>query len=286
MPTRSVASRQRACVSRRHRSRSRPAGTGSAGPTEAARRFVGRHWPADPPPGNLRGCWPLLAIWPRARLSCSRASRRFARGRGRGSPPAVAVMGEFNAGKSSFVNALCGAEIARVGVTPPRHHHVLRLARPADAYTFTTAASRNAATPKSEHSLPTWTALRRVPCAWSRPSTRCLCCKKSRSSTRLAPTRCGRARARGARVSRRGRCHVWIFSLTQAGKASERSVLDRAHAAGKRALACSTRRIKRVQTMSQPARAHRRDAGRPVEALVPLSRATRLRPSLLATTRA
>jgi len=29
---------------------------------------------------------------------------------------------------------------------------------------------------------------------------------------------------------------VWIFSLTQAGKASERSVLDRAHAAGKRVL--------------------------------------------------
>jgi hypothetical protein len=29
---------------------------------------------------------------------------------------------------------------------------------------------------------------------------------------------------------------VWVFSLTQAGKASERSVLDRAHAAGKRVL--------------------------------------------------
>src|SRR5256885_12183504 len=27
-------------------------------------------------------------------------------------------MGEFNAGKSSFVNALCGAEVAPVGVTP------------------------------------------------------------------------------------------------------------------------------------------------------------------------
>jgi len=33
-------------------------------------------------------------------------------------PLLVAVMGEFNAGKSSFVNALCGEEIAPVGVTP------------------------------------------------------------------------------------------------------------------------------------------------------------------------
>jgi len=33
-------------------------------------------------------------------------------------PLCVAVMGEFNAGKSSFVNALVGADIAPVGVTP------------------------------------------------------------------------------------------------------------------------------------------------------------------------
>jgi GTP-binding protein EngB required for normal cell division len=33
-------------------------------------------------------------------------------------PLLVAVMGEFNAGKSSFVNALCGENVAPVGVTP------------------------------------------------------------------------------------------------------------------------------------------------------------------------
>ena len=33
-------------------------------------------------------------------------------------PLLVAVMGEFNAGKSSFVNALCGADVAPTGVTP------------------------------------------------------------------------------------------------------------------------------------------------------------------------
>jgi tetratricopeptide (TPR) repeat protein/GTPase SAR1 family protein len=33
-------------------------------------------------------------------------------------PLLIAVMGEFNAGKSSFVNALCGEAVAEVGVTP------------------------------------------------------------------------------------------------------------------------------------------------------------------------
>ena len=33
-------------------------------------------------------------------------------------PLLVAVMGEFNAGKSSFVNALAGANVAPTGVTP------------------------------------------------------------------------------------------------------------------------------------------------------------------------
>src|SRR6266542_215431 len=33
-------------------------------------------------------------------------------------PLLVAVMGEFNAGKSSFVNALAGADVAPTGVTP------------------------------------------------------------------------------------------------------------------------------------------------------------------------
>jgi tetratricopeptide (TPR) repeat protein/GTP-binding protein EngB required for normal cell division len=93
---------------------------GSLAPDEASRRFVAATAsPGEAPAGNLfalltyarelAGRTPELApLLPLA----ARAVEAFDR------PLLIAVMGEFNTGKSSFVNALCGEKVARVGVTP------------------------------------------------------------------------------------------------------------------------------------------------------------------------
>jgi tetratricopeptide (TPR) repeat protein/GTP-binding protein EngB required for normal cell division len=92
----------------------------SFAPDAASRSFVVEGLaPAAAPAGNLvalLGYAHALAartpeLWSLA-LPAARATEAYDR------PLLVAVMGEFNAGKSSFVNALCGEEIAPVGVTP------------------------------------------------------------------------------------------------------------------------------------------------------------------------
>jgi tetratricopeptide (TPR) repeat protein/GTP-binding protein EngB required for normal cell division len=89
-------------------------------PDDDARRFVARAVaPPAPPAQNLvalLGWAHDLAtrtpeLMPLA-VPAGRAAEAFDR------PLLVAVMGEFNAGKSSFVNALCGEEVAPTGVTP------------------------------------------------------------------------------------------------------------------------------------------------------------------------
>jgi GTP-binding protein EngB required for normal cell division len=89
-------------------------------PDAESQRFVVEGLaPAAAPAGNLvalLGYAHELAartpeLWPLV-LPAARAVEAYDR------PLLVAVMGEFNAGKSSFVNALCGEEIAPVGVTP------------------------------------------------------------------------------------------------------------------------------------------------------------------------
>ncbi len=93
---------------------------GRLAPDDGARRFVAAaRAPAPPPMGNVLGllAWahelaaraPALA---ELTLAAGRAAEAFDR------PLLVAVMGEFNAGKSSFVNALVGDEVAPTGVTP------------------------------------------------------------------------------------------------------------------------------------------------------------------------
>jgi tetratricopeptide (TPR) repeat protein len=106
---------------------------GASAPTEAAIRILARHAPDQdarrfvmhalaPPPAPLGNLFALLTYahelathtpaLAALALSAGRAAEALDR------PLLVAVMGEFNAGKSSFVNALCGEEIAPVGVTP------------------------------------------------------------------------------------------------------------------------------------------------------------------------
>ena len=89
-------------------------------PDEAARRFVvAADAPVPPPGASLVG----LLGWAHAVAARTPALVSLSPGAGRAleafdRPLVVAVMGEFNAGKSSFVNALVGEEIAPTGVTP------------------------------------------------------------------------------------------------------------------------------------------------------------------------
>ena len=93
---------------------------GALAPDESSRRFVARALaPAEVPAGNLFGLlsWARQVAGSTRELApllplAARAVEAFDR------PLLVAVMGEFNAGKSSFVNALVGEPVAEVGVTP------------------------------------------------------------------------------------------------------------------------------------------------------------------------
>ncbi|HEY6476311.1 MAG TPA: dynamin family protein, partial [Polyangia bacterium] len=93
---------------------------GRLAPNEASRRFVARAGaPPAPPAGQLAG----LLAWAHDFASGTPALVGLATATGRAAeafdrPLLIAVMGEFNAGKSSFVNALAGAEVAPTGVTP------------------------------------------------------------------------------------------------------------------------------------------------------------------------
>jgi len=244
--------------------------------TEAARRFVAQALaPGTPPQGNLHA---LLAF------ACDLATRspelqpllpavlRAAEALDR--PLLVAVMGEFNAGKSSFVNALCGAEIARVGVTPTTatinllrfgppggrvHFHDGRVEESSDIEIRTFVANLDEGTAgavrmvESFHPLPVLQKIEVV----DTPGT---------NSLRPEHERVARAFLFEADAI------VWVFSLGQAGKASERGVLDRAHAAGKRVLGVLNKADQagtdEVAALIEHVRA---TLGDRVEALVPLS---------------
>jgi GTP-binding protein EngB required for normal cell division/Flp pilus assembly protein TadD len=244
--------------------------------TEAARRFLAQALaPAAPPQGNLHG---LLAF------ACDLATRspelqpllpavlRAAEALDR--PLLVAVMGEFNAGKSSFVNALCGAEIARVGVTPTTatinvlrfgppggrvHFHDGRVEERSDTEirTFVAGLDEAAAgavrTVEIFHPLPVLQKIEVV----DTPGT---------NSLRLEHERVARAFLVEADAI------VWVFSLGQAGKASERSVLDRAHASGKRVLGVLNKADQAARDDVAALLGHvKATLGDRVEALVPLS---------------
>jgi GTP-binding protein EngB required for normal cell division len=153
-------------------------------------------------------------------------------------PLLVAVMGEFNAGKSSFVNALCGAEIARVGVTPTTVTiNVLRFGPPGGRVHFHDGRVEEC----SEVEVRTFVAdlddaaagaVRMVEIFHPRPMLQKIEVVDTPGTNSLRPEHERVARAFLVEAD----AIVWVFSLGQAGKASERSVLDRAHAAGKRVL--------------------------------------------------
>ena len=244
--------------------------------SEAARRFVAQALaPPDPPQGNLHA---LLGF------ACDLATRspelqpllpavlRAAEALDR--PLLVAVMGEFNAGKSSFVNALCGAEVARVGVTPTTATiNVLRFGAPGGRVHFHDGRVEE----RSDSEIRTFVAglddaaagaVRMVEIFHPLPVLQRIEVVDTPGTNSLRPEHERVARAFLVEAD----AIVWVFSLTQAGKASERSVLDRAHAAGKRVLGVLNKAdragVDEVAALLGHVKA---TLGDRVEALVPLS---------------
>ena len=212
---------------------------GRLAPNETSRRFVARAGaPGAPPAGQLAG----LLAWAHELASATPALVGLAPAVGRAAeafdrPLLVAVMGEFNAGKSSFVNALCGADVAPTGVTPTTatinvlrfgarpearvvHHDGSARAIPAaDIVAFLgTLRDADARDVRMvEIFLPVET-LRRVEIV-DTPGL---------NSIRPEHERVARDFLRDADAI------VWVFAAGQAAKATEREALALAHAAGKR----------------------------------------------------
>ncbi|HTB61837.1 MAG TPA: dynamin family protein [Polyangia bacterium] len=212
---------------------------GRLAPDETSRRLVARAGaPGAPPVGQLAG----LLSWAHEFASGTPALVALATATGRAAeafdrPLLVAVMGEFNAGKSSFVNALCGAEVAPTGVTPTTatinvlrfgatpearvvHHDGSARTIPAADIAAFLATLRDADAREVrmvEIFLPVET-LRRVEIV-DTPGL---------NSIRPEHERVARDFLRDADAI------VWVFAAGQAAKATEREALALAHAAGKR----------------------------------------------------
>ncbi len=212
---------------------------GRLAPNEASRRFVAAAGaPPAPPVGQLAGllAWAhdFASVTPQL-LGLATATARAAEAFDR--PLLIAVMGEFNAGKSSFVNALAGAEVAPTGVTPT---------------TATINVLRYGATPEARvvHHDGTTRAIAAVDIAAFLASLRDADAREVRLVEIFLPVETLRRveivdtpglnsiRAEHERVARDflrdADAIVWIFAAGQAAKATERDALALAHAAGKR----------------------------------------------------
>jgi tetratricopeptide (TPR) repeat protein/GTP-binding protein EngB required for normal cell division len=153
-------------------------------------------------------------------------------------PLLVAVMGEFNAGKSSFVNALCGADVARVGVTPTTATiNVLRHGPAGGRVVYQDGRAEELATAEVPDFLarldPTTAASVRVVEIFDPlPILRRMEIVDTPGTNSLLPEHEKTAREFLIEAD----AVVWVFSAAQAAKASERGALDLARAVGKRVL--------------------------------------------------
>ncbi|HXJ20971.1 MAG TPA: dynamin family protein [Polyangia bacterium] len=214
---------------------------GRLAPSPAARRYVARPAvAAAPPSGDVAGllAWAHeFAIATPALVSLAPGAARAAEAFDR--PLLVAVMGEFNAGKSSFVNALCGADVAPTGVTPTtatinvlrfggkpetrvvRHDGTTETVPAKDATTFLGGLrDEEARAIRSVDIFLPVEALRRVEIV-DTPGL---------NAIRPEHERVARDFLRDADAI------VWVFAAGQAAKATERDALAVARAAGKRVI--------------------------------------------------
>jgi len=209
-------------------------------PDSAARRFVvRRRAPAPLPAGDVVGmlAWaealaerePVLAA---LAVPMARAAEAFGR------PLLVAVMGEFNAGKSSLVNALAGADVAPVGVTPTTATiNVLRYGSGGGRVSYHDGTTRDLG-PSSvgpflrELGDAEATAIRQVEIFAPVESLRRVEIVDTPGLNSLRPEHEKVARDFLVEAD----ALVWVFAAGQAAKASERAALNLAQAANKKVL--------------------------------------------------
>jgi tetratricopeptide (TPR) repeat protein/GTP-binding protein EngB required for normal cell division len=212
-----------------------------AAPDEAARRFVvGAQALAAPPAGSLVAllAWAhdLAARMPALAglaAAAGRAHEAFDR------PLLIAVMGEFNAGKSSFVNALVGDEVAPTGVTPTTATvNVLRHGDKAGARVVAHDGSVRELGPTSvdpflrELDDAGAAAVRVVEIFHPLEALRRVEIVDTPGLNSIRPEHDKVARDFLVEAD----ALVWVFAIGQAAKASEKQALDLAHGAGKRVL--------------------------------------------------
>ncbi len=248
---------------------------GSLAPTDEARVFVAQAASLGPAPtGNL---YALLAYardlaarapeLQRLLPVAARSVEAFDR------PLLVAVMGEFNAGKSSFVNAFCGQEVAPVGVTPTTATiNVLRYGPPGgrvlyhdgqvrelgalEVAPFLRDLGEEAAAVRTVEIFFPLDVLRRVEIV-DTPGL---------NSLRTEHEKVARAFLTEADAI------VWLFAVGQAAKATERDALGLAHAAGKRVLGVLNKADQAsTEELAGVVRHVQQGLGDRIEALLPLS---------------
>ena len=211
------------------------------GPDEAARRFVvSSYAPAPPPAENLVA----LLAWTHdfARLTPALAGLAAAAGRAAEAfdrPLLVAVMGEFNAGKSSFVNALVGDEVAPTGVTPTTATvNVLRYGAQAGARVLSHDGTVRELGPASV--APFLRELGDAQAAKIRVVELFQPLEALRRVEIVDTPGLNSIRPEHEKVARdflvEADALVWVFAVGQAAKASEKQALDLARGAGKRVL--------------------------------------------------
>jgi tetratricopeptide (TPR) repeat protein/GTP-binding protein EngB required for normal cell division len=249
---------------------------GRLAPTASARDFLVRGPVPPPPTGQLAG----LLTWTYDLCTSTPALVGLAAAAGHAAealdrPLLVAVMGEFNAGKSSFVNALAGGDVAPTGVTPTTATvNVLRYGaepaarvvahdggtRPlpaADVARFLTGlrADEARAIRMVEIFLPVET-LRRVEIV-DTPGLNSILPEHERVTRDFL---------------QEADAIVWVFAIGQAAKATEKATLELAHGAGKRVLGVLNKIDRADDSEIDAVVAHvARTLGDLVETIVPFS---------------
>jgi len=247
-----------------------------AAPTPSARRFVVRTLALPPVPvGNLYAvlAWAeALAAGQPALLPLAVPLARAVEALDR--PLLVAVMGEFNVGKSSFVNALAGDEIAPVGITPTTATiNVLRYGAGGGRAIYHDGTARELGPRAIGPFLKTLTdadaqAIRQVEIFAPVEALRRveIVDTPGLNSLRQAHERVARDFLIEADAI------VWVFAAGQAAKATEREALVLAHAAGKHVLGVINKVDRAsVTEIDEVVRHVQLELGELVQGLVPLS---------------
>ena len=177
-------------------------------------------------------------------------------------PLLVTVMGEFSSGKSSFVNAFIGADVAPTGITPTTATiNVVRYGRERGGRIITRdgttlelgwdalMAHLRALTPDAAHARS----------IASRSSCRCRSSRRSTSSTRRASTRSSPSTRRPrARSSRRPTRSSGCSPRRRAARRARRRRCSRSATRASACSACSTRPISCRRRDHRGRRVHRR----------------------------